>query len=467
MTRSRTIGSRTAGLLLLACSAGALQAQQSRDPEISYAYPPGAKAGSSITMTVGGQNLEGMTEGFVSGDGVQARIIKFTKPLPQKRVNEFRDVIAEHKKQAAEAMQTMEAAQMEPADASKKNSKKPNAPKRNKEPDIAPILQEAGATDEEIRLFRIAQDQQRDRKRQENKQLTDEVTVQVDVAPDAAVGPRTLRLYGKNGLSNPVTVMVGNLPELSQPGATEPALKEPPTVTFPLVLNGQVLPGQTDSYRFHAVRGELLVFVAQARDLIPYLADAVPGWFEPVLTILNASGVPVADAQSFRFAPDPVLAFDVKETGDYTLQIRDAVYRGREDFVYRITAGKIPFVTGIFPLGGRLGSHVDLAVDGWNLPVRRMPVDVSAEGIQRLPRLANGFATMDVSFAGGSLPEMLAPGPGKTPTLPLPVAVNGRIEVPGQVAEFAVRGKKGEPLVAEVLARRLNSPLDSVTVQVD
>jgi hypothetical protein len=227
------------------------------------------------------------------------------------------------------------------------------------------------------------------------------------------------------------------------------------------VLNGQVLPGETDSYSFHAVRGELLVFVAQARDLIPYLADAVPGWFEPVLTILNVEGVPVADAQSFRFAPDPVLAFDVKETGDYTLQIRDAIYRGREDFVYRITAGKIPFVTGIFPLGGRLGSRVDLAVDGWNLPVRRMPVDVSAEGIQRLPRLANGFATMDVSFAGDNLPEMLAPGPGKSATLPLPVVVNGRIEVPGQVAEFAVCGKKGEPLVAEVLARRLNSPLDS------
>jgi hypothetical protein len=32
---------------------------------------------------------------------------------------------------------------------------------------------------------------------------------------------------------------------------------------------------------------------------------------------------------------------------------RDALYRGREDFVYRIAIGELPFVTDIFPLGGR------------------------------------------------------------------------------------------------------------------
>ena len=32
-----------------------------------------------------------------------------------------------------------------------------------------------------------------------------------------------------------------------------------------------------------------------------------------------------------------------------------AIYRGREDFVYRITIGELPFVTSIFPLGGRAG----------------------------------------------------------------------------------------------------------------
>ena len=37
--------------------------------------------------------------------------------------------------------------------------------------------------------------------------------------------------------------------------------------------------------------------------------------------------------------------------GRYTVQIRDALHRGREDFVYRLTLGEIPFVTSVFPLG--------------------------------------------------------------------------------------------------------------------
>ena len=40
----------------------------------------------------------------------------------------------------------------------------------------------------------------------------------------------------------------------------------------------------------------------------------------------------------------------IPESGEYVLEIKDSIYRGREDFVYRITLGEEPFVTGIFPL---------------------------------------------------------------------------------------------------------------------
>jgi hypothetical protein len=151
-----------------------------------------------------------------------------------------------------------------------------NKGRKPKEADIAPVLQEAGATEEEIRLFRIMQKQKGDPKRQENKQLVETVTLHLEIAPDATKGPRSLRLFGKNGITNPLTIMIGELPESSEPGSTEAALTSPPTIQFPVILNGQILPGQSDRYVFHAVRGERLVFIAQARDLIPYLADAVP-----------------------------------------------------------------------------------------------------------------------------------------------------------------------------------------------
>jgi hypothetical protein len=38
-----------------------------------------------------------------------------------------------------------------------------------------------------------------------------------------------------------------------------------------------------------------------------------------------------------QFHPDPVLYYEVPADGHYDLEIKDAIYRGREDFVYRIT----------------------------------------------------------------------------------------------------------------------------------
>lgn len=436
-----------ATILALCFLAGTCRAQQPKDPDLAYVYPAGGKKGTGVDVTIGGQHLDGITAAEVSGTGVQATVAAYMKPLPQKRFNEFRDTIAEKRKQMMDAMQ---------ADKTKKE--KPS--------DITAILQEAGGTDEEIRLFRIMQAQRNDPKRQQNTQLSETVTLHFDIAPDAPKGPRTLRLYGKNGITNPITIMVGEFPEVSKPVSTEPPPTTPPVVQFPVVLNGQILPGQVDRYVFHANRGEQLVFVAQARDLIPYLADAVPGWFEPVITIQDAAGKPVASAQSFRFAPDPVLAFDVKVSGEYTLLVRDALYRGREDFVYRITAGKIPFVSGIFPLGGLSGSTANVEVFGWNLPRQRLALPVPpGEGTEKIPQLANGFATMDVAFAHAEFAEPLAAEPDNdqahAEAVAIPSTINGRIDSPGDTDVFSIKCKKGVPVVVEVIARRLNSPLDS------
>lgn len=426
---------------------GICGAQQSRDPDLAYAYPAGGKRGTVLDITVGGQHLEGITTAMVTGTGVGVTVTGIVKPMNGKRFDEFSNAIAERRKEMMDTMQ-------------------PGKAREEKAADIVQMLQEAGAPEDEIRLFRVTQAQRNNPKRQPNSQLAETVTLRLEIAPDAAKGPRTLRLFGKNGITNPLSILVGDLPEVCKPAATETPAATPPAIQFPVILNGQILPGQTDRYVFHAVREEHLVFVAQARDLIPYLADAVPGWFEAVMTIQDAAGIPLASAQSFRFAPDPVLAFDVRETGDYTLQIHDALYRGREDFVYRITAGKVPFVTGIFPLGGHSGSDVQVEVFGWNLPRHRISlVAPPGEGIEKVPQLANGFATTDVAFAGSGIPELSEVEPNNDQAHAEPVAfpaiINGRIDYPGDVDVFAIKCKKGEPVVVEVCARRLNSPLDS------
>jgi hypothetical protein len=188
----------------------------------------------------------------------------------------------------------------------------------------------------------------------------------------------------------------------------------------------------------------------------------VPGWFEAMLTIYDSKGKEVASAERYRFRPDPVIHFEVPNDGTYTVEIHDSLYRGREDFVYRLTIGELPFVTGVFPLGGKAGEKTSIALTGWNLPEKSLEHDNAKAEITSLP----GKYFNTVPFAVNDLPECVEQEPNDSPetaqAVTLPVIVNGRIDHPGDWDVFRFEGRTGDPLVAEVDARRLDSPLDSV-----
>ena len=142
--------------------------------------------------------------------------------------------------------------------------------------------------------------------------IAETVTVRVTIAADAEPGQRELRLETPAGLTNPLVFSVGQLPEFRE----KPAKGAPPaemSVTLPAIMNGRIMPGEVDRYRFPARKGQRLVFSASARELVPYLPDAVPGWFQAVLALYDAQGNEVAYADDFRFHPDPVLYYEVPQ----------------------------------------------------------------------------------------------------------------------------------------------------------
>ena len=69
-----------------------------------------------------------------------------------------------------------------------------------------------------------------------------------------------------------------------------------------------ILPGETDAFDLRLAAGRRYSFRTTARELQPYIGDAVPGFFNPILTLRDAQGatVAVADDES-RFRPDPVV----------------------------------------------------------------------------------------------------------------------------------------------------------------
>ncbi len=434
-------------LALVACTACARA--QAGGPHVGYVYPAGGQQGTTFRVVVGGQLLGGANGVWISGEGAHGRVVEYIRPL---NINELRDTgwfLRElvRRRWSARVM-----------DYVRQSDDPPELPDH-------PWLRDLDhKTPGELarlrnRLF--------DPKKQLNPQLAEQVAVEVSIDPGAPAGKRELRLLTANGVTNALCFELAGLPEVCEEDL-EPDERARAPLALPVMLNGQITPGDSDHFRLQARKGQRLVIRVQARALIPYLADAVPGWFQAVLSLRDASGREVAEADDYRFDPDPVLLYEVPADGVYELEIRDSIYRGRDDFVYRVSVGELPFVTEVFPLGGQAGAPTAASIAGWNLAAGTLQLDTSPGGEKlRLARPPDPLGVCNaVPYAVDSLPESLEAESNNTPqeaqVVSPPLIINGRIGQAGDVDTFRFTGRAGEEVLAEVNARRLNSPLDSL-----
>lgn len=424
-------------------------AQAQNEPHLGYVYPAGLQRGCSAEVLIGGQFLKDASGVRLTGTGIQAEVVGYYKPLDNEERGALRRKLRELARRQAGETVVAEAA----------------------DPDEVPIPPLPGVPDLE-RLDAAGREllarRYLDPRKQQNMQLADTVVVRLVADFDAPPGPRELRLITPAGASNPLRFEVGIWPEVVEAEPNERDGDRGTLVTLPLVANGQILPGDVDRFRFRADRGWRVVAAVSARALTPYLADAVPGWFQATLALYDAEGHELAFADDFRFQPDPVLAFEIPRSGEYLLEIRDAIYRGRDDFVYRIALGELPWLTRVFPLGAADGARAAVNVGGWNLPEEWLVLEPAAaeSGPRQLQVGAGVMRSNPLPFAVGTLPEATESEPNDGASaaeeLELPRVVNGRIDPPGDRDCFRFRGRAGQLLVAEVEARRLGSPLDSL-----
>jgi hypothetical protein len=103
------------------------------------------------------------------------------------------------------------------------------------------------------------------------------------------------------------------------------------------VLDGQIMPGETDVFKVRLSSSRSYRVNVTAREFQPYVGDAVPGFFNSAVTVKDSTGRVVANSDdAARFRPDPDFVFTPSKTAFYTFEIHDVLYRGRADFVYSI-----------------------------------------------------------------------------------------------------------------------------------
>ena len=435
-----------AGLAVLFC--GTANAQTLQEAHIGYVYPAGGRAGTTFEVVIGGKGLAKVEAIEISGAGVEAQFVEHIANYKRKLQEQMR-VVKQQKSGNARQLEKSKERKFGPAP----------------EHEMFTRLEELSA-----REFRqVAIKFQSKEKVQRNRELDELVVLRVSIAADASPGMRELRLLTRaGGASNPLRFMVNNLPEAREYEPNDLKSRPESHMQTPFIMNGQIMPGDEDRFSFDAVKGQRLVIRVMARELVPYLADAVPGWFQAVVAVSDDNGNEVAYADDFLFNPDPALLFEVPADGTYHISVRDSIYRGREDFVYRIAVGEIPFVTGIFPLGAQLDSEVKVSAYGWNLGSAVFELDAAPGGgpVKQGFLQTGGIISNTVRYAIGDHPEFVEDEDNNSmrtaQSVDLESTINGRIDKVGDVDFYRTRLLKGQEIKAAIAARRLYSPVDSL-----
>lgn len=367
-------------------------------PRIAALYPPGARAGSTVEVSIRGGGMEGAREVIVAGTGVAAKLSEASvkiDPAEQKvfgakcaLCHELRGpaTISRTADQWASTVDRMirdRGAPIEPSDRAK----------------IVSYLQAAARASAGL-------------------------TAQITVAPDASPGRREIRIVGANGTSTAFPFEVSSQPEALE---IEPNNEVPKAqaVKMPLIVNGQLAQGDADCYAFEAKSGQRLVFNCTAYRL----NEASQSFFFPVLYLYDEKGKELA-RDIGTFGLDPLIDWTAPADGRYAITVRDMLYRGSPGSIYRLSMGSLPYRTVLFPAGGRRGTTTQATLTGENLEPVSVPVVVPADAAPGIRAVATPQGVF--RFVAGDSAELLEPaGEGSHP-VSLPASLNGRIAKPNE-----------------------------------
>lgn len=371
-------------------------------PYAGYLYPAGVKAGSTVRVLIGGQNIGGISGGIITGKGVRVkRVVSVPHfPLPDGS-------------QRAWIYSWL-------AGIDKGETAKPPFPDPEKMEgwrkcvwwdqldQLEPLEMSLTLRNLYIRRNPL----------QQTPSLRSMVILDIEADADAAPGVRELRIYGRRGVSAPKLFFVDKCEHYQEPLYVPPHKVRPDTVrvkSVPAVVNGQIMPGETDSFVVRLEADTDYTFSLTGRSFQPFIGDAVPGHFQPIIQVIDPDGKELAFADDEFFLPDPVLRFKSGKAGDYLLKVRDNLYRGRQDFVYRVAMQK-----------------------------GRKAYKTAIRSFRDMDEIGEEEAQQRKLFIGR------------------PLVITGKISRPGKVDSFRFKGSKGMKFHAEIAARRDGSPLDAV-----
>jgi hypothetical protein len=297
------------------------------------------------------------------------------------------------------------------------------------------------------------------------------VQIRLEIPTDAPLGMQTIRLATRRGISNVRFFCIDDLPEVAkQAGISK--IDKAQTVSHPVVITGKGEKEVGDFYRFSAAAGERLAFEVIGRRL--------GSGFDPQLTLFDAKTGKELPGGHNNDAPglqtDSRLIYTFKTAGDYTVEVRDTLWRGGDDFWYRLRIGDFPCATTPFPMAVRRGSQKTVGFAG---PVAASslsfevvaPEDAFLQALPLTPRSGAGIAGWPVFLGISDLEERVEQEPNNdlahANRIPVPGAISARLLESNDVDCFTFAAKKGQRFHIEIQSLEWNSPTEVYMVVKD
>lgn len=280
---------------------------------------------------------------------------------------------------------------------------------------------------------------------------------------DAPLGTRDWSVHVSQGVTLPMKLVVGRLPEVIEEEIDGQPI--PQLVKLPVTINGRTFPREdVDLWAFDVQQGQTVTCLA--------ITGGIGSPVEAQLEVRDPNGVRLA-ATTGSAGTDPQVRFTAPTTGRYVIKINDANFGGLQQHIYRLSVSVGSYVDSVFPLGGRRGESIKLEVTGVGLEQKAVDVKLAADATDRIVWHPESAGSSDLGFAleTGTLPESIEATANNTTetatTATVPGVLNGRIESVGDVDLWKFEAKKGQSLVLEMHASELGSALDSVVAILD
>ncbi|WZP00967.1 PPC domain-containing protein [Isosphaeraceae bacterium EP7] len=288
-----------------------------------------------------------------------------------------------------------------------------------------------------------------------------QIKVSATVPGDAPVGFYTVQARTADGLTAPLTLAVGDLPEVAEaepndiPGSAQ-------ALTLPATVQGACAGTDRDFVKFAAKKGQAIVLEVEARRLGSGLDSAI--------TVTDAAGLTLSmDTDSVPVGGDTRLVFVPPADGTYLAVLNDIKFGGANDPFYRWKIGNYAAADAVYPLGWRRGEWVEAQWLGGSLPSPlrlkvQAPADTEVTSSPLTLPASGPMGASPLRMVVSDLPERLEPDAKGPHALAVGTVMNGRIAAAGETDAYFIPVKPGQVLTLGIEASRLGSRLDAVLV---